>query len=87
MRHIDSRPADSENSVTAQGYTVFDATLAFSFSRTKVQFTGENIFNITWNEAQFDTESRLKGEALPVSELHFTPGTPFSVKMKVEYSF
>jgi hypothetical protein len=66
---------------------VFDATLAYTLSRTRVQVTGENIFNVAWNEAQFDTESRLKGETLPVSELHFTPGTPLSVKMKVEFSF
>ena len=87
FRHIDDRPANEDNSVTAHGYTVFDATIAYSFSRTRVQLTGENIFNVSWDEAQFDTESQLKGEALPVSELHFTPGTPLSVKMKVEWSF
>ncbi|NJN35458.1 MAG: hypothetical protein HC817_15570 [Saprospiraceae bacterium] len=43
-------------------------------------FTVENLLNSRWNEAQFDTESRLQGEAAPVSELHFTPGTPFAVK-------
>ena len=87
FRHIDDRPANEDNSVTAHGYMVFDATLAYTLSRTRVQVTGENIFNVAWNEAQFDTESRLKGETLPVSELHFTPGTPLSVKMKVEFSF
>lgn len=87
FRHIDDRPANEDNSVIAHGYMVFDATLAYTLSRTRVQVTGENIFNVAWNEAQFDTESRLKGETLPVSELHFTPGTPLSVKMKVEFSF
>ncbi len=87
FRHIDDRPANEDNSVTAHGYTVFDATLAYIFSRIRVQLTGENIFNVAWNEAQFDTESRLKGESSPVSELHFTPGTPLGVKMKVEWSF
>jgi hypothetical protein len=87
VRHIDDRPASADNAITARGYTVCDATLAFTFSRTRVQLTGENIFNVAWNEAQFDTESRLKGESLPVSDLHFTPGTPLSVKMKVELSF
>lgn len=87
VRHIDSRPANQENTIVAHGYTVFDATLAYTFSRTRVQLTGENIFNVAWNEAEFDTESRLKGEALPVSDLHFTSGTPLSVKMKMEWSF
>ena len=37
----------------------------------------ENLFNVKWNETQFDTESRLKDEPAPVTEIHFTPGTPF----------
>lgn len=32
-----------------------------------------------WNEEQFDTESRLRGESEPLSELHFTPGNPFDI--------
>jgi len=87
FRHIDSRPANEDNSVTALGYTVFDATLAYSFSRIRVQITAENLFNVAWNEAQFDTESQLKGEARPVSELHFTAGTPLSIRMKLELAF
>ena len=32
-------------------------------------------------------ESQLHGEAAPVSELHFTPGTPFNLKMFVSVNF
>ncbi|HMK39919.1 MAG TPA: TonB-dependent receptor, partial [Bacteroidota bacterium] len=87
FRHIDSRPANEDNSVVALGYTVFDATLACAFSRTSVQVTAENLFNVAWNEAQFDTESQLKGESHPVSELHFTAGTPLSIRLKVALAF
>ncbi|HUI63557.1 MAG TPA: TonB-dependent receptor [Bacteroidota bacterium] len=86
-RHIDDRPANEDNSITARGYTVFDATVAYTFPAYRLQLSGENIFNVHWNEAQFDTESRLRGEANAVSDLHFTPGTPISLKLKVEYRF
>jgi outer membrane receptor protein involved in Fe transport len=84
---VGDRPANEENTVVAKGYTLFDATIGYSFSNYRVQLTAENLFNVEWNEAQFDTESRLFNEVSPVSELHFTPGTPFNLKMKVEYHF
>ncbi|MER3499535.1 MAG: hypothetical protein C4308_13365, partial [Chitinophagaceae bacterium] len=37
----------------------------------------QNVLNTKWKETQFDTESRLQNEPAPVSEIHFTPGTPF----------
>ncbi len=87
LRQVSSRPANETNSVRALGYAVFDAVLAYSFQNYRVQLGLENLFNTKWNETQFDTESRLRNEAAPVSELHFTPGTPFNARMKVEYSF
>jgi hypothetical protein len=87
LRTVNSRPANETNSVVALGYTVFDASIAYNFQNYRLQLTGENIFNTRWNEAQFDTESRLRNESAPVSELHFTPGTPLNVRMKVEFLF
>jgi outer membrane receptor protein involved in Fe transport len=87
LRHVSSRPASEDNSVTARGYSIADASLAYRFWNLKVQLTGENLLNTDWNEAQFDTESRLRGEPAPVSELHFTPGAPFNLKLGLEYRF
>jgi hypothetical protein len=39
--------------------------------------TIQNLFDVKWKETQFDTESRLKDEPEPISQIHFTPGTPF----------
>ncbi|MFN0158168.1 MAG: TonB-dependent receptor domain-containing protein [Bacteroidota bacterium] len=87
VRHIGDRPANEDNSVRAEGNTVFDASVGYRFGSYRLQLSAENIFNVEWNEAQFDTESRLLNETDAVSELHFTPGTPLSVKMKAEFSF
>jgi hypothetical protein len=86
-RYIADRPANEDNSVVAKGYFVNDLSMGYTYKLIDFGVTIENLFNIDWNEAQFDTESRLKGEAMPVSELHFTPGTPFSIRGSVAIRF
>jgi hypothetical protein len=46
-----------------------------------------NGFEMEWNEARFDTESRLRGESEAISELHFTPGMPRQVFLGAEIRF
>lgn len=86
-RHIADRPANESNSVVAEGYFLVDAKASYRFTNVEVGASVENLFNVAWNQAQFDTESRLQNEAEPVSELHFTPGTPFFLKGFVTYRF
>ncbi|RAK66806.1 TonB-dependent receptor [Hymenobacter edaphi] len=86
-RHVDSRPANEDNSVRARGYTLVDAVASYTHRRYQLGLTVENLLNVDWNEAQFDTESQLRGEAAPVSELHFTPGTPFFAKLTGSFFF
>lgn len=87
FRHMGDRPASEDNSVIAKGYTVFDAVLNYKIKRFEFGAQIENLFNTKWNEAQFDTESRLQNETTPVSEIHFTPGTPFAFKLTAMISF
>ena len=85
--HVGDRPANESASVFARGYTLFNVFAAYPLGDIKLSLALENLFNVEWNEAQFDTESRLFGEASPVSELHFTPGNPRSLRMGIHYSF
>jgi hypothetical protein len=86
-RYIADRPANETNTVTALGYYVVDGGITYTRRKFELGLSFENLFNIDWNEAQFDTESRLFDEAEPVSELHYTPGTPFFVKGGVTFFF
>ncbi len=86
-RHIGRRAANDANTVTAKGYTIIDAGIAYRLDVYRLSITAENLFNAEWNEAQFETESQLRGEAHPTSELHFTPGTPLSLRAKIEFGF
>lgn len=87
LRHVGDRPANGDNSVRAKGYSVFDLSAMYRFPSFDLYLNVENLFNVAWNEAQFDTESELRGEASPISELHFTAGTPRSVRGGVAFHF
>ena len=80
-RCVQPRPANPEGSVTALRYFLLDTGLSYALPRCEFSLRAENILNSEWNEARFDTESRLFAEPEPVSELHFTPGTPFFFKI------
>jgi len=86
-RYVGDRAANEDNSVVADGYFLLDAILRYRQPKCSIQLAVENLLNSEWKEAQFDTESRLKNELEPVSEIHFTPGTPFFLRGSVTYFF
>lgn len=86
-RHMGDRPANEDNSVIAKGYTVIDAAVNYIRPRYELGLQIQNLTNTHWNEAQFDTETRLRNEQAPVSEICFTPGTPFFMKLSATFRF
>lgn len=86
-RYLGDRAANEDNSIIAKGYFVSDINVNYKINNFNIGLTIENIFNTKWNETQFLTESRLKNEAQPVEEIHFTPGTPLFTKIKIGYNF
>ncbi|HMU02451.1 MAG TPA: TonB-dependent receptor, partial [Saprospiraceae bacterium] len=86
-RHVADRPANEDNSIVAIGYTVLDFNINYTIKKVMFGIEINNLLNTEWNETQFATESRLRNEAEPVEEIHFTPGTPLFVKGKLTYMF
>jgi outer membrane receptor protein involved in Fe transport len=86
-RYLQNRPANENGSITAKGYFLTDALVNYQFKDWEVFFSIENLFNVDWKEAQFDTESKLQNESMPVSEIHYTPGSPLFFKSGVKWSF
>lgn len=84
-RHIADRPANNTNTVLAKGYFLVDATLNYSTKKWEAGISIQNMLNTKWKETQFYTESRLQNEASPVSEIHFTPGTPFFARFSLKF--
>lgn len=86
-RYMANRPANKDNSTIAKGYFIFDAALNYTQKKWEIGLAIQNLFDKKWKETQFDTESQLQGETSPVSEIHFTPGTPFFAKLSFVYYF
>lgn len=86
-RYLGDRPASEDYSITAKGYFVADLNASYTYKRFTFGAMIENLFNTEWDEAQFATETRLQGEPNPISELHFTPGTPFNARGFVTLRF
>ncbi len=91
-RHMSDRPANNDNTRTALGYTVYDAVLNYRLPHYEFGMQVQNLFNVKWSEAQFDTETRLRyanGTLEPHSstDVCFTPGIPFFLKLSATYKF
>ena len=76
-----------ENTVIAEGHFLINLMIACNIRQFRVFGELENLANTEWNEAQFDTESRLFYELEPVYELHFTPGNPINFRVGISYEF
>ncbi len=87
-RFLGNRPANEDFSISAEGYWITDLSLQYAFNKNiSLNLAVENLFNLAWEEAQFATTSQLEGETVPVEEIHFTPGTPFSIRTGLKYVF
>ncbi|MEP6748517.1 MAG: TonB-dependent receptor [Bacteroidota bacterium] len=86
-RYVGDRPGNEDYSLTAVGYFVTDAVINYTRPRYEIGLVINNVFNTKWKETQFDTETRLKGEAQPVDEICFTPGTPFNARLSFAIKF
>ena len=90
LRMIGDRPADPSNTLQAQGFAIVNAQLGFRHAWYEVATVVENLFNATWREAQFEEDSRLRGEpaTCPASnpschtDMKFTAGTPFAATLR-----
>jgi hypothetical protein len=80
-RYLADRPANDDYSLTAAGYFVTDAVLSFTRGNYEIGLVVNNVFNTKWKETQFDTRTRLRGEAAPADGICFTAGTPVAARM------
>jgi outer membrane receptor protein involved in Fe transport len=86
-RFVGDRPANEDNSLYAEGQFITDLLIGWRKPKYEISLGIQNLFDTDFNEAQFETTSRLQNEPQPVTELHFTPGTPFFLKGSITYLF
>jgi outer membrane receptor protein involved in Fe transport len=86
-RYLSDRPAIEDYSLIAKGYFVTDAVLNYTKPRYEIGLRINNLFNTQWKETQFATETRMRNEVNPVTEICFTPGTKFMALLGISYFF
>ena len=86
-RYVNDRPANEDNSIVAEGYFITDLAASYRWKNISIGIQIENLFDQEWNETQFATNSRLLSESEPVEEIHFTPGTPFFMRVSSFFHF
>jgi TonB family protein len=80
VKSMSDRPGLEDGSLTATGFTLFDADLGVRWKFLEVGADMLNIGNTEWREGQFAVNSRLPGEgANPPAGMSFTPGIPRTV--------
>lgn len=86
-RWLGNRPANEDYSLTAKGYCITDVNASYTLKRFTFGVAVENLFNVKWREAQFATETLIPGDTEPVTDICFTPGTPFALRGFVSFKF
>ncbi|MDE7427317.1 MAG: TonB-dependent receptor [Muribaculaceae bacterium] len=86
-RWLANRPADEDYSLTARGYFVTDVNASYKWKGFTFSVAIENLFNCKWREAQFATETFIPGDKDPITDICFTPGTPFALRGGIAYTF
>jgi outer membrane receptor protein involved in Fe transport len=79
VKSIGDRPATEDGSLVAQGYTLVDANAGLRWKNVELGVDAQNLFNATWREVSFATESRLTYEPAPITGIHYSPGWPRTV--------
>lgn len=78
IKTIGARPATEDEALTAEGFTVVDASAGLRWRNVEAAVDVQNLFNASWREVQFANESRLPYEPAAVTGIHYSPGWPFT---------
>ena len=85
VRHFGDAPLVEDGSVTHVATTLVNGGLAYDFGRLQLGLEVFNLFDAEHHDIAYYFESRLKGAAGPVEDVHFHPVDPLSVRVSVRW--
>jgi hypothetical protein len=62
VRYLDNRPADEADTLTAQGWTLFDILLRYRWRNVEASLAFLNVTDTSWRETQFAEATCLRNE-------------------------
>ncbi len=86
-RGIGDRPGNDDDTLTAEGYLIFDLIAGRQIRSVDLELTINNLFDTPWREAQFAEASRVTPTADVVEQMHFTPGRPLTATLTAAYKW
>jgi outer membrane receptor protein involved in Fe transport len=86
-RHFGESPLVEDNSAKSPPYTTVDAQLGFRPTpQWLVALALFNIFDVKWNDIEYYYVARLQNENAPAADYVVHPGTPRTVRLKLQYT-
>jgi outer membrane receptor protein involved in Fe transport len=88
LRHFGPRPLIEDNSVESRQTSIVNGEAGYKLSeKVRLVLEGFNIFNAEVSDIDYFFESRLRGEAGPVEDIHFHAAIPRSARIALQVSF
>ena len=88
LRYFGPRPLVEDNSLRSNSTTLVSGRLGYKLDKkTRVQLDGFNLLNRRASQIDYAYSSQLKGEAAPVTDIHFHPTEPRSLRLSAILSF
>lgn len=88
MRYFGPRPLLENNSVRSKSTATLNGRIGYKFNpKLKLELEGFNLTNRKDSAIDYYYASQLKGEAAPVSDIHFHPIESRSFRMNLTANF
>lgn len=88
IRYFGPRPLVADNTVQSNATLLTYVRLGYRFNpKTTMTLDIFNLFNRKASDIDYYYESQLKGEAAPVSDIHFHPVEPRAARLTLTYQF
>ena len=87
LRHFGSAPLIEDNSVRSEPTTLVNFGAAYDISNYTIEFNIFNLLGTNDRDITYFYGSQLQGEANAVSDIHYHPVEPFTVRLgfKIKY--
>ena len=88
LRYFGPRPLVEDNSLRSNSTTLVSGRLGYKLDKkARVQLDVFNLLNRRASQIDYAYSSQLKGETAPVTDIHFHPTEPRSLRLSAILSF
>ncbi len=78
-RILDDHPIVNSNSLSSPGFCFLNAAMNYEFRNISFCLSAENLLNLTWRPSLPAEEYNYRADGNSISEVKFSPDTPFYV--------